>query len=160
MDLTVEPVPQAGKPEFWRLFQIYLREHSAFTGKQPVDGVYEYPWFDDYWRKPGRRWPFWAKLAAGEVVGLALVRLDDDGCFELAEFFVVEEFRRRGVGGQFARALFRRFQGDWKLNQATTNLAAIKFWHHALQEFAPYEEAPLDHGDGIERIERRFTVES
>ena len=70
-DIVVEPVPVAEKPVFARYFQAYLREHAAFTGKTPVDGVFPYPWFDLYWQEPDQRWAFWMRQV-DDVIAIAL----------------------------------------------------------------------------------------
>ena len=67
----------------------------------------------------------------------------------MAEFFIVNRWRRRGVGLSFARQLLARFPGPWKLHELANNTGAIAFWHRVLGGFAPYTEAPLAHADGI-----------
>ena len=156
--VTETLVPASEKPLFWRHFQNYLSELSIFVGKKPVNGEFEYPWFDLYWSEPTERWPFWARLA-GDVGGLALVRLDnEDGRREISEFYVLPRLRRKGIGLQFARRLLSRFPGTWKLNQASSNVGAIAFWHHVLDGFATYEERRFF--CEVERLEQRFTVGS
>jgi predicted acetyltransferase len=154
----MEPVPAAKKDIVWRYLQFYLYEHAAFTGKRPVDGVFEYPWFDAYWQEGAQRWPFWARMA-DDVVALALVRFDeDDGCHQMAEFFVVNRYRGQSLGDRFAKDVILRFEGPWKLDQAKRNERASAFWRRVLGDIADYAEAPLDRGDGVERIEQRFEV--
>ena len=110
-DIVVEPVPVAEKPVFARYFQAYLREHAAFTGKTPVDGVFPYPWFDLYWQEPDQRWAFWMRQV-DDVIAIALVRADGtDGRHEMAEFFVVDRYRGQGLGDRFAKDVIRRFKG-------------------------------------------------
>jgi len=74
-DFLVERVPASKKAAFARLFQRYLREHAPFTGKRPIDGVYQYPWLDLYWREQGARWPFWMRT----IGDLAALDADDRG---------------------------------------------------------------------------------
>lgn len=47
-DYRIEPVHVSDKDILARQLQSYLAEHAAFTGRTPRDGVFEYPWFDDY----------------------------------------------------------------------------------------------------------------
>jgi ribosomal protein S18 acetylase RimI-like enzyme len=54
-----------------------------------------YPYFDAYWAEP-ERMPFVIETR-GEVVGFCLIRVRDDG-WSIAEFSVVPEQRRSGVG--------------------------------------------------------------
>lgn len=156
--LTIEPVPDAKKDILWRYVQFYLYEHATFAGKKPVNGVFEYPWFDAYWLEPAQRWPFWARMD-DDIAALALVRLNaEDGWYELAEFFVVNRYRGQGLADRFAKDVITRFEGPWKLNQAIRNEHATAFWRHVLGEIGDYEETALSRGDGVERIEQRFIV--
>ncbi len=157
-DFLIELVPTSKKDAFSRYFQFYLYEHSTFTGKKPLDGFFQYPWFNAYWREEGARWPFWMRRAE-DVAALALVRLDDeDKHYELAEFFVVNQYRGQGLGDRFARDIILRFGGRWKLNQVKRNKRAIAFWRRALNEIADYVEAPLLRDDKVERVEQRFVI--
>ena len=114
--------------------------------------------FEAYWSEGERRSAWWAKVG-GERAGFALVRLDSaEARHEVAEFFIVNRWRRRGVGLSFARQLMSQFPGPWKLHQLANNTAAIAFWHRVLAGFAPFAEAPLDYADGMGRIEQRFVV--
>lgn len=157
-DFCIDAVDVSDKGLFAQHFQSYLAEHATFTGKTPRDGVFEYPWFEDYWRDPIRRWPFWMRRE-DEFVALAFVRLDDsDDHYELAEFFVAKRFRGRGLGDRFAREVMLRFPGAWKLNQVKTNLRAVAFWRRVLGNLSDCREAPLRRDDGIDRIEQRFVI--
>jgi predicted acetyltransferase len=157
-DILVERVPASKKAAFARHFQRYLHEHAAFTGQQPVDGVYQYPWFDLYWQEEGARWPFWMRRA-DTVAALALVRLDHaDRCCEMAEFFVAPRVRRHGLGARFAADVIGRFNGSWKMNVVKRNEEAIAFWRRTIGDIAAFGEVPLVPDDRVERIELRFTV--
>jgi predicted acetyltransferase len=158
IQIRIEQIPAGKKDVAWRYLQFYLYEHAAFTDKAPVDGVFEYPWFEAYWRDAAQRWPFWATVG-GDVAALALVRRDiEDGHCQMAEFFVVNRYRGQGLAGRFAADIIRRFPGPWKIDQALRNTRATVFWRRVLADFGDYGETPLDKGDGVERIEQRFVV--
>ena len=157
-EFRIERVPASEKAVFIRYFQFYLYEHAEFTGKKPTDGMFSYPWFDLYWQQQNTRWPFWMRVA-GDIVALALIRFDEeDGCYELAEFFVVNQYRGQGLGDRFAKDIILRFNGRWKLNQVKRNERAVAFWRRVLGEIADYAEAPLTREDKVERIEQRFVI--
>jgi predicted acetyltransferase len=156
--ITIEQIAVPERDVLWRYLQFYIYDMSRFTGAQPDDGAFPYSQFDAYWREGERRSAWWAKVS-GEAAGFALVRIDaGDGCREVAEFFILNRWRRRGVGRAFARQLLGRFPGPWKLHELANNTGAIAFWHQVLEAFAPYTEAPLARADGLARIEQRFVV--
>jgi len=156
--VRIEQVTPRERDVLWHYLQFYIYDMSRFTGAQPVDGVFPYSRFDAYWGEGERRSAWWAKVG-GEIAGFALVRLDaGEGRHEIAEFFIVNRWRRRGIGLSFARQLLTRFPGPWRLHELANNQGAIAFWRRVLGGFAPYTEAPRGHADGIERIEQRFVV--
>ena len=154
--VEIVEVAASERDALWRYLQFYIYDMTQFTGAQAEDGVFAYRFFNDYLQKGPGRGAFWAKVG-GEIAGFALVKVDGD-CQEVAEFFIVRRWRRRGIGHAFARQLLHRSPGPWKLHELANNTAAIAFWRRVLQGFAPYTEAPLAHTDGLGRIEQRFVV--
>src|SRR5204862_5325994 len=124
----------------WRYLQFYIYDMSRFTGAQPVDGVFPYSHFDAYRGEAEQRSAWWAKVG-GEIAGFALVRFDGrESCREVAEFFIVNRWRRRGIGLSCARQLLTRFPGSWRLLELANNQGAIAFWRRVLVGFVPYAE--------------------
>jgi Predicted acetyltransferase len=62
----------------------------------------------------------------------------------MAEFFVMRKYRRGGVGGKAARAVFARFPGEWQVRQLAANGAAVAFWRAAIP--VPFSEDTNDEG--------------
>lgn len=48
--------------------------------------------------------------------------------YNVAEFFVMNVFRRKGIGEVAARRLFALFPGQWEIAVMRANLPAIAFW--------------------------------
>ena len=63
----------------------------------------------------------------GKLVGLVLVFFKD-GVWDMAEFFVLRAFRRRGIGTQVAHDVWRRFPGPWQVRVMRTNVSAQHCW--------------------------------
>jgi predicted acetyltransferase len=150
-------VPLCEKARFWTEFQNYLSELATFTAQTRSSSELAYPWFDHYWADSNCRWPFWGKVN-GEIAGLALVRRDEtDHRIEMSEFYVRPSRRRRGVGCDFARRLFHRFPGEWKLSQVQSNAIAVHFWHGVLDGYVRYTECNLV--ADVPRLEQRFAID-
>lgn len=154
MKIEIARVPIEDKPLLWDRLQNYCAEMMQYGNFQPVDGVFEYKWFDEYWREPDRH-PFWA-LADGERAGFALVRRADKR-WEMAEFYSFPEFRRTGVALDFARQLLKRFPGAWELSEYRSNVGAVAFWHRVIKKY-PFAERVYVGGEGKERLEQTFVV--
>ena len=74
MSVEIVPVRVGDKAELWTRMQAYMAELMQFGNFAPVDGVFQYPWFDLYWKEPGRH-PFWA-LADENRAAFALVHCE------------------------------------------------------------------------------------
>lgn len=134
--LEVRSAKRAEAPLLATLMQSYLAEFATFeTVEKDSDGRYIYPYFDYYWEDPNR-YPFLIRVA-GEIAGFALLRFEADpltgeSVMHLAEFFIVESFRRRGLGTAAAEYLWNLFPGRWSLGVLKSNRNAYPFWKQAI----------------------------
>ncbi len=52
--------------------------------------------------------------------------------YRMAEFFIVGDARRRGVGASAAYLLFNRFAGHWEVLEDDQNRPALQFWRRVI----------------------------
>jgi predicted acetyltransferase len=121
------------------VYRDYLSELSASkSGLFPALG--EWPAREDEflagWFNDPSSHPF-VILADGQRAGFALVarppafpRRTAD--YRMAEFFVVDQARRRGVGAGAATLLFTRFAGQWEVVEDEYNRPALAFWRRVI----------------------------
>lgn len=122
------------------LLQLYLHDLSAVEGWEvdesgsfgddDLDGC----WTDD------RRHPFVIR-ADGQVAGFAIVDQGSDvttdpSVFDMAEFFVLRRWRRRGVGREAARQLLALFPGRWEVRPFPGYPPGEEFWRRVCHELA------------------------
>jgi predicted acetyltransferase len=121
------------------VYRDYLAELSASkTGLFPVLGEWgdrENEFLAGWFADPGAH-PF-VILSGGHRIGFALVARPPvfprtDVQYRMAEFFVVEAARRRGVGASAAWLLFNRFAGDWEVLEDEHNRPALQFWRRVI----------------------------
>lgn len=140
MSIIIRPATLADKQAIAAMLQDYLRELSQyFAPDQPKADHYDYPYLDDYWMEPGERFPFLIS-AEGETAGFAFVncysRLGQDNTWSMAEFYVLPDFRRAGVGVRAAEEIFRLFPGGWEVAVLASNDPAHTFWPHVMARVA------------------------
>ncbi|HSV04482.1 MAG TPA: GNAT family N-acetyltransferase, partial [Phenylobacterium sp.] len=115
------------------------------------------PYFDLYWTEPGRE-PLWI-LADGARAGFVLLNLHSPSGLgvdrAIAEFCIVPERRREGLGRAAALAALARTAGIWELQVYRANPTAIDFWRKVIAAADPkaWDEIPL-----AERIVHRFVL--
>lgn len=134
------------EPILRQLLEDYAHELSGMFALQPApDGRYGYPKLPLYWRDEGR-FPFLIHVD-GAIAGFALVARGsqtggDAQAFDMAEFFIVRPYRKRGSGTAAVREIWKRLPAAWEIRVLETNAAALAFWRHAVVSFADaYDES-------------------
>lgn len=127
------------EPVLANLLELYAHDFSEFSDlRLQPDGRFGYPELSRYWREEGR-FPFLVKVD-GHLAGFALVsrgsRISDDPrVWDMAEFFIVRRYRKRGIGAAVAREVWRHFPGAWEVRVLETNRPALSFWKAAVGAF-------------------------
>lgn len=129
------------------LIEHYAHELSPLFNLQAgADGRYGYHALPSYWQQASR-FPYLIKVD-GEVAGFALVtrgsRISQDNeVHDMTEFFVLQQYRRRGVGARAAHAIWRRHPGRWEVRVLATNTPALRFWQAAIDGFTGGSTQPV-----------------
>ncbi len=139
MNITIEPISLEQKPVLVRMMELFSYDFSEFSGDDISEyGYYGYAHIDDYWNEAGR-YPFFIRVD-GKLAGLVLVR----SCCEyaniadphnIAEFFVMKKYRRKGVGKCAAGMIFDRFSGGWEISVWENNIPARGFWKNVIEDY-------------------------
>ncbi len=127
-------------PILANLLELYAHDFSEFQDLElAADGRFGYGQLPLYWREPNRH-PFLIRID-GNLAGLVLVKRGsefsrNETVWDMAEFFIVRGYRRRGVGSETAHQVWRRFPGAWEVRVMDSNHAAHQFWKRAIAAFA------------------------
>ncbi len=137
--IEVIPATQEQQPILANLLELYAHDFSEFHNIDlGPDGRFGYRDLPLYWLQRGR-YPFLVRID-GKLAGLILVKRGseisgEEIVWDIAEFFVVRGYRRRGVGTEIARKVWRRFPGRWEIRVMESNRSAQRFWEHAITGF-------------------------
>jgi len=120
------------------MLQMYLSEFAQFNGKDISDyGIYEYPYFEAYWSDQSRH-PYFI-MHNNAIAGFCLVNMhttEIDSGYSMAEFYILPEYRRQGLGKKAALEVFGLYEFNWEIKELKTNTRAISFWRNTIQEIA------------------------
>jgi predicted acetyltransferase len=137
-DVSLEPATTTDAALLSNLLELYIHELSeVFPGVElGEDGRFGYPKLPLYWSEDERRFPFLIKYNA-RVAGFVFATRgspasDDPDTFDVAEFFVLRQYRHRGVGQRAAQLLWKRLPGKWTVRVSQGNRNALAFWRHAV----------------------------
>jgi predicted acetyltransferase len=123
------------------LLQLYAHDFSEFIDLQlQADGRFMDPDLSGYWREEDRL-PFLVRVD-GHLAGCVLVSRGsritaDPRVWDMAEFFIVRRYRKRGIGAAVAHEIWRRLPGPWEVRILEINHPARAFWRAAIRAFAP-----------------------
>jgi predicted acetyltransferase len=134
-------------PILANLLELYAHDFSAFLDIDlGADGRFGYQSLPLYWSEPGRR-AFLVK-ADGKLAGFVLVKRGsevsgDQNVWDMAEFFVIRGYRRRGIGTQVAHEVWSRLRGRWEVRVVQSNTSAYDFWARVIATFAGEPISPV-----------------
>ncbi|MCG7381164.1 GNAT family N-acetyltransferase [Paenibacillus sp. ACRRY] len=137
MNMQIELVPRERKQVIRHLMQFYLYDFTKYLNIDvDSDGIFpEYPGLEAFWEEEGLKFAFLI-TCDGAPAGFALVERFEPGSkdndYYLTEFFVMQKYRRSGIGTQAAHELFHRFPGRWKVTQVRNNVIAQAFWRKVI----------------------------
>ncbi|HEY6337590.1 MAG TPA: GNAT family N-acetyltransferase [Candidatus Sulfotelmatobacter sp.] len=163
MHFEVTAAAREQMPVLANLLELYVHEFSEFLDVDiGDDGRFTYPNLAVYWSKPHRH-PFLFKVD-GKLAGFALVKRGSEvsrrkAVWDMAEFFVLRRYRRRGLGTQMAHEVFRGFPGPWEVRVTLANVPAYHFWTQAIARFSGNAIRPA-HIDKHGRSWQLFSFES
>lgn len=146
------------EPILANLLQLYLHDFTDWADWDvEPDGRYATWDLDECWDNPARH-PFFI-VAEGHLAGFAIVdrggaETDDADVWDMAEFFVMRKYRRKGVGGEIARRLFARFPGRWEVREMAGNVNAQAFWRRTIDAWTDgaYTESERARGGVMQRF--------
>jgi predicted acetyltransferase len=150
-NVEVVPALLEQQPVLANLFQLYAHDFMDFCDLElDSDGRFSYKNLPLYWSDP-RRHPFLLRID-GRLAGFVLVKRGSEvsgnaAAWDVAEFFVLRSFRRRGIGAQVAHQVWERFPGTWEVRVMEANVSALHFWEHTIATFTgkPANTIPVEH---------------
>jgi predicted acetyltransferase len=141
-DVVLDVASPADAALMSNLLELYIHDLSeAFPAVElGPDGRFGYRNLPLYWSEPERRFPFIIRCG-GRVAGFVLATrgspaTDDPTVLDIAEFFVLRRYRRRGVGRRAVTLLWRRLPGQWVVRVSDGNRSAMPFWTSVISEFS------------------------
>jgi len=140
MTISLEPVKIEEKQILKNLGELYIYELSQHSPID-VDDLGLYDDFDDldlYWTEEGRH-PFFIRVD-NKLAGFVLVfdgrQIEEiETNYSIDEFFIMYQYKRKGIGKHCARYIFDKFKGKWQIWFHPKNEAAKIFWTNTIAEY-------------------------
>jgi predicted acetyltransferase len=135
------------QPVLANLLELYVYDFSELLGLEiGEDGRFGYPQLSLYWSEPAR-YPLLVRVD-GKLAGFVLLKKGEAVAgrgvvWDVAEFFILRAYRRRGVGTHVAHEVWRRFPGQWEVRVMEENPSALQFWAAAVAKFRGEASSPV-----------------
>ena len=140
MKFEIQEVKEQDKEVIYNLMQLYTYELSFFedetTDFKLLDsGLYVMSKYVEMYWTSDKRHPYILKCD-NELAGFVLQRFNEDDKNEIAEFFVLNKYRRSGAGKFMANEMFELYKGPWEVRTLLKNERAQNFWRNVIREFS------------------------
>lgn len=128
-----------GKEIILNLMQLYLSELSSFEDETAKfikldNGLFKLNKYTNLYWKEDKRYPYLLKYN-NEIIGFTLVRFNEEGYYEIGEFFVLDKYRKLGAGKYMAYQMFNKYHGKWEIRILLKNKKAQDFWRKVIKEY-------------------------
>lgn len=139
MSFEVIKVKEKDKSIIYNLMQLYTYELSFFedetTNFTMLDtGLYVInKYVERYWQEENRH-PYILKYN-DKLAGFVLQRFNEESTNEIAEFFVLNRYRKMGAGTFMANKMFEIYKGKWEVRTLIKNVRAQKFWRNTIKNY-------------------------
>jgi predicted acetyltransferase len=135
-DIDFRAATWADKPVLARLLELYQYDMTPYW-PQDLNAHGEFGFaVDRYLRNPRLR--AFLFLVDGQYAGFGLVDPDVSlagNDFWMGQFFVMQKYRRLGVGRRGAHFIFDQFRGRWEVGQMPLNAPARAFWRRTIGDY-------------------------
>ena len=146
MKFELFEVQEKDKDIIFNLMQLYTYELSFYEDETThfelqENGLYKISkYINLYWQEKERH-PYILKCD-GKLAGFVLERFNEDGRNEIAEFFVLNKYRKHGAGTFMANEMFKKYKGKWEIQTLLKNKQAQEFWRKVVKDASRgnYEE--------------------
>jgi len=128
-DITLAP--------FINLQQLYEHEFATITGYKTGDnGLYSQKEIMSHWHE---KFDVYILYQDKRPIGFSVINLksminSNVNTRDMAEFFIVPDSRKHGLGKWFAQEIFKKYPGKWQVRQFP-GLKAREFWTKVISEF-------------------------
>ena len=138
MKFEIVEVKEKDKNVIYNLMQLYTYELSFFEDETTNfimldSGLYVLKYIEKYWQEENRH-PYILKCD-NKLAGFVLQRYNENNMNEIAEFFVINKYRKLGAGTFMANKMFELYKGKWEVRTLLKNKSAQEFWKNTITKF-------------------------
>lgn len=139
MQIKLSNIEDKDRAGLNRMLLTYFKEIDdskivQINGREEID----YPFLELYWKEENRiavNLLYQEKIIGFALINDWIVSKAFKANKSIAEFYIIPEWRRKGMGKKAAYELFDTYKGKWEIRQSSTNSTAIKFWREIIKAY-------------------------
>ncbi len=140
MDIKLKTIQIKDKSVLMNMFQLYLYDITRFLPSELNNhGLYDYKYIDYYWTE--KNYKAYFVLVDRKYAGFVMINDQDFLClkekdsYNIAEFFILNKYRKNKTGKKVAHMIFDRFRGNWEVRPVSKSDEAKSFWENTIAEY-------------------------
>ncbi len=138
MPLRIEMIGIDDKQILENLLQFYLHEKCKYDPQALSEsGRFQYDELQNYFNNAGHT-PYFIRVK-GRLAGFVLLKqIESHGktvCHAITEFFILEPYRKLGIGEEIARTIFDEHPGSWQIHAHADNKGGREFLFKVLYRY-------------------------
>lgn len=141
MKIEVKKIENKDKQVLVNLFQLYLHDITkSLSMDVNSHGLFEYNEIDLYFLNDEDRKPYFIyvddKIAGFVLVDKEFLVLDKkENTYDISEFFILNSYKRKGIGKKVAKEIFDMHRGSWEVRPVPRSDEAFSFWKNIIEEY-------------------------
>ena len=134
MNITLKEIKLDKKHILEKLIQLYLHNISLSfpMGFNSNTGMYDYEDIKKYFNNNENK--AFLILKENAIAGFILIDLLKEKNI-IQEMFVLNNYKRQGIGKKAVRLIFDMFKGNWEVKSLPCSESAEKFWISTIKEY-------------------------
>lgn len=146
LDIQVISASLEKAPIIAQLYELYTYEMTDLADFDINDnGYFGYEELSLYW-EDSNRYPFLV-LVNKKLAGFVLVQKGSpieilSDIWDVAEFFIMRKYRKKGIGKFVMQQILRKFKGRWQVRVWDNNKTAHAFWDAVIEDFSRKQVIP------------------
>lgn len=141
MNIELKKIESKDKIILINLFQLYMHD---ITLSLPMDvnnhGLFEYNETDYYFNNKEGYDPYLI-INDNKYIGFVLINKEfmvlnnEENNFNLSEFFILNAYKRKGIGKKIAFEIFDKYKGNFEIKPVPRSNTAKQFWENVIKEY-------------------------
>ena len=145
--LVLEKIEEKDRELFKNLYQLYIHDITLFLPMgMDEDCLFKFEYENGYFGEKSKingRFSFFIKdknKTGNQIIGFVLVNKEfmvlknEKNDYNMAEMFVINEYKCKGVGKSIANMIFDMFKGKWEVKPVPRSDKAKAFWERTINE--------------------------